>query len=100
MILFRPTKDINNYEEEIKLLNEKNILLLRSNDSIMSLNNNLQKDIDILNQNVDSVNLVLNENEEEIKNLKKRRGEVFNHVNNMGANDVTRSLTNYIKRRH
>jgi predicted nuclease with TOPRIM domain len=100
MILFRPSKDINYYEEEINLLNEKNVLLLKSNDSIISINNNLQKEIDILNQSVDSVNLVLNKNEEEIKKLKKRKGEVFDHVNNMDVNGVTRNLTDYIKRNH
>ncbi len=100
MILFRPSKDINYYEEEINLLNEKNVLLLKSNDSIISLNNNLQKEIDILNQSVDSVNLVLNKNEEEIKKLKKRKGEVFDHVNNMDVNGVTRNLTDYLKRNH
>ena len=100
MILFRPSKDINYYEEEIRLLNEKNVLLLKSNDSIISLNNNLQKEIDILNQSVDSVNLVLNKNEEEINKLKKRKGEVFDRVNNMDVNGVTRNLTDYIKRNH
>jgi predicted nuclease with TOPRIM domain len=100
MILFRPSKDINYYEEEIRLLNEKNVLLIKSNDSIISLNNNLQKEIDILNQSVDSVNLVLNKNEEEINKLKKRKGEVFDHVNNMDVNGVTRNLTDYIKRNH
>ena len=100
MILFRPSKDINYYEEEIRLLNEKNVLLKKSNDSIISLNNNLQKEIDILNQSVDSLNLVLNKNEEEINKLKKRKGEVFDHVNNMDVNGVTRNLTDYIKRNH
>lgn len=100
MILFRPSKDINYYEEEINLLNEKNVLLLKSNDSIISLNNNLQKEIDILSQSVDSVNLVLNKNEEEIKKLKKKKGEVFDRVNNMDVNGVTRNLTDYLKRNH
>ena len=100
MILFRPSKPINYYEGEIKLLKEKNTFLLESNDSIITLNNNLQKDIVILNQNVDSVNLVLSENKKEIKKLKKRKGEVFNNVNNMVVNDVTRNLTDYIERNH
>ena len=100
MILFRPSKPINYYEGEIKLLKEKNTFLLKSNDSIISLNDNLQKDIDILNQNVDSVNLVLTENKKEIKKLKKRKSEVLNNVNNMVVNDVTRNLTDYIERNH
>lgn len=100
MILFRPSKSIDYYEGEIKLLKEKNTFLLKSNDSIISLNDNLQKDIDILNQNVDSVNLVLIENKKEIKKLKKRKSEVLNNVNNMVVNDVTRNLTDYIERNH
>jgi len=100
MILFRPSKSIDYYEGEIKLLKEKNTFLLKSNDSIISLNDNLQKDIDILNQNVDSVNLVLSENKKEIKKLKKRKSEVLNNVNNMVVNDVTRNLTDYIERNH
>ena len=100
MILFRPSKDINYYEEEIKLLNEKNILLIESNDSIMSLNNNLQTEIDNLNQSVDSVNLVLDKNEEEINKLKRRKGEIFDHVNNMDVNGVTRNIADYLKRNH
>ena len=100
MILFRPSKDINYYEEEIRLLNEKNILLIESNDSIMSLNNNLQTEIDNLNQSVDSVNLVLDKNEEEINKLKRRKGEIFDHVNNMDVNGVTRNIADYLKRNH
>lgn len=100
MILFRPSKDINYYEEEIKLLNEKNILLIESNDSIISLNNNLQTEIDNLNQSVDSVNLVLDKNEEEINKLKRRKGEIFDHVNNMDVNVVTRNIADYLKRNH
>ena len=100
MILFRPSKDINYYEEEIRLLNEKNILLIESNDSIMLLNNNLQTEIDNLNQSVDSVNLVLDKNEEEINKLKRRKGEIFDHVNNMDVNGVTRNIVDYLKRNH
>lgn len=100
MILFRPSKEINYYEEEIRLLNEKNLLLKESSDSIISLNNDLQVEIDNLNENVDSVNSVLNKNEEEINKLKRRKGEVFNHVSNMDVNDVICNIADYLKRNH
>lgn len=100
MILFRPSKDINQDEEKINLLNQKNEILLNKNDSINSINNNLQIEINSLNKSVDSVNIVLGKNEKQIIILKKRKGEIFNNVNNMDVNGVTRNLTNYLKRNH
>ena len=100
MILFRPSKDINQDEEKINLLNQKNEILLNNNDSINSINNNLQIEINSLNKSVDSVNIVLGKNEKQIIILKKRKGEIFNNVNNMDVNGVTRNLTNYLKRNH
>ena len=100
MILFRPSKDINQDEEKINLLNQKNEILLNKNDSINSINNNLQIEINSLNKSVDSVNIVLGKNEKQIILLKKRKGEIFNNVNNMDVNGVTRNLTNYLKRNH
>jgi len=100
MILFRPSKDINQHEEKINLLNQKNEILLNKNDSINSINNNLQIEINSLNKSVDSVNIVLGKNEKQIIILKKRKGEIFNNVNNMDVNGVTHNLTNYLKRNH
>ena len=100
MILFRPSKDIDQYEEKINILNQKNEILLNKNDSINSINNNLQIEINSLNKSVDSVNIVLGKNEKQIIILKKRKGEIFNSVNNMDVNGVTRNLTNYLKRNH
>ena len=100
MILFRPSKDIDQYEEKINILNQKNEILLNKNDSINSINNNLQIEINSLNKSVDSVNIVLGKNEKQIIILKKRKGEIFNSVNNMDVNGVTSNLTNYLKRNH
>jgi hypothetical protein len=100
MILFRPSIDINRYEEEIKILNKKNIILLKQNDSINSINDNLQIEINTLHKSVDSVNIVLDKNKQQINKLKNRKGEIFNSVNNMDVNGVTINLTNYLKRKH
>lgn len=100
MILFRPSIDINRYEEEIKILNKKNIILLKQNDSINSINDNLQIEINTLHKSVDSVNIVLDKNKKQIDKLKNRKGEIFNSVNNMDVNGVTINLTNYLKRKH
>ena len=100
MILFRPSNGLDYYEDELNVLNNKNVLLLEKNDSLSSINRTLQLELDTLSNSVDSVNIVLGINKEEIKRLKRKKGEIFNNVNNMGVNDVTRSLSSYLKRRH
>jgi hypothetical protein len=100
MVLFRPSKDINQYEEEIVILNQKNVILSNQNDSINSINNNLQIVINSLHKNVDSINLVLDTNKRQIERLKKRKGEIYNNVNNMDVNGVTSNLTNYLRRKN
>lgn len=100
MLLFKPSKDINQYEEEIIILNQKNVILSNQNDSINSINNNLQIVIISLQKNVDSINLVLDDNKRQIERLKKRKGEIYNNVNNMDVNGVTSNLTNYLRRKN
>jgi hypothetical protein len=100
MILFRPSNGLDYYEDELNVLNNKNVLLLEKNDSLSNINRTLQLELDTLSNSVDSVNIVLGINKEEIKRLKRKKGEIFNNVNNMGVNDVTRSLSSYLKRRH
>lgn len=99
MILFRPSKNIDNYEKELKDLREKNIKLFKQNDSLNIVNDILKLQIESLNNEVDSVNVILDKNKEEIKRLKNRRGEVSNNVNRMGVNDITRNIAKYLKRR-
>lgn len=99
MILFRPSKNIDNYEKELKDLREKNIILFKQNDSLNNINGVLKLQIESLKDKVDSVNIILDKNEEEIKRLKNRKGEVSNNVNRMGVNDVTRNFSKYLKRR-
>ncbi len=99
MILFRPSKGLNYYEDELNELNNKNKLLLEKNDSLYNINNTLQIELDSLSDDVDSVNLILGNNKKEIDRLKNRKGEIFDNVNNMDVNDVTRNLSGYLKRR-
>jgi peptidoglycan hydrolase CwlO-like protein len=99
MILLKPSKGLNYYEDELNELNNKNKLLLEKNDSLYNINNTLQIELDSLSDDVDSVNLILGNNKKEIDRLKNRKGEIFDNVNNMDVNDVTRNLSGYLKRR-
>jgi chromosome segregation ATPase len=100
IILFNPSKkEINKYETEINNLNKKNKELLFKNDSLKNVNRQLGNDILILTKKIDDINIELEDNENLIKRLKKKKGEIFSNVNSMDANGVTRSLTDYLKRR-
>jgi uncharacterized coiled-coil DUF342 family protein len=100
IILFNPSKkEINKYETEINNLNKKNKELLFKNDSLKNVNRQLGNDILILTKKIDDINIELEDNENLIKRLKKKKGEIFSNVNSMDANGVTRSLSDYLKRR-
>jgi len=98
-IIFRPAKPIETYEEEINALKEKNKQLILSNDSIAQLNNNLQIEIDKILVVIDSTKVLLKGTEDKLENLEKKRNEVSNIVNSLHADDVTSTLSDYLKRR-
>ena len=100
MIIFRPSKDISMYEEQINILNQRNKILIEINDSISNVNNLLGNQIKLLEKDVETVNDKLVDNEEEINKLKRNKGEIYKHVNSLDVNGVTNNLTDYLKRNH
>ena len=100
MFLFRPSKDISMYEEEINILNQRNKILIEINDSITNLNNLLGDQIILLEKDVETVNGKLTDNEKEINKLKRNKGEIYKHVNSLDVNGVTRGFSDYLKRKH
>ena len=100
MILFRPSKDISMYEEEINILNQRNKILIDINDSISTANNILENQISLLEVDVETVNDKLIDNEKEINKLKRNKGEIYKHVNSLDVDGVTSGLSDYLKRKH
>ena len=98
--IFRPSKPIETYENEINSLKQQNQQLLLSNDSINLINTKLQKEINIILIAIDSTKVVLNEKENRIKELEKKRNEVPTIINNMHSDDVTNSFSDYLERRN
>ena len=97
--MFRPSVPIEEYEEEISVLQKQNKKLLISNDSIVKANMRLQKEIDIILYAIDSTKVVLKETEDKLKELERKRNEVSNIVDNMDSDDVTNTISEYLKRR-
>lgn len=100
MVIFRPSKDISMYEEQINILNQRNKILIEINDSISNVNNLLGNQIKLLEKDVETVNDKLVDNEEEINKLKRNKGEIYKHVNSLDVNGVTSGLSDYLKRKH
>ena len=97
--MFRPSVPIEEYEEEISVLQKQNKKLLISNDSIVKANMRLQKEIDIILYAIDSTKVVLKETEDKLKELERKRNEVSNIVDNMDSDGVTNTLSDYLQRR-
>ena len=97
--IFRPNVPIEEYEEEISILQKQNKKLLISNDSIVKANIRLQKEIDVILYAIDSTKVVLRETESKLKELERKRNEVSNIVDNMDSDGVTNTLSDYLQRR-
>jgi len=97
--IFRPSVPIEEYEEEINILQKQNKKLLISNDSIVKANIRLQKEIDVILYAIDSTKVVLRETESKLKELERKRNEVSDIVDNMDSDDVTNTISDYLKRR-
>lgn len=97
--VFRPTVPIEEYEKEIDVLKRQNQELIMSNDSIAKANLKLQKEIEIILYAIDSTKTVLEETENKLIELERKRNEVSNIVDNMDGDDVTNTISDYLKRR-
>lgn len=98
-ILSKPSTPIDTYEDEINLLKKQNKELRLSNDSLTSANVKLQEEINIILYAIDSTEVALRETEAKLTELEKRRNEVPSIINNMDSDDITNSISDYLKRR-
>ena len=98
-LVFRPSVPIEEYEEEISVLQKQNKKLLISNDSIIKANIKLQKEIDVILYAIDSTKVVLRETEDKLKELERKRNEISNIVDNMDSDGVTNTISDYLQRR-
>lgn len=85
-------------KDEIKKLNIENKRLLIKSDSLNTLNKTLEKQISIINQQIQKNEEILADSEKEIKKLKQRRNETNNTIVRLSANGVTNELSNYIEK--
>ena len=98
-IIFRPSIPIETYESEINTLKQVNKELLISNDSITGINKKLEEEIRQILFTIDSTEALLNNSENKIKELEEQRDEISDIVDNLNSDGVTKSISDYLKRR-
>ena len=98
--VFRPSKSIDVYEDEIKLLRNQNKKLLSTKDSIQKLNGKLQIEIDAILIKIDSTLVMLNLTDSTLKELENKRDEIPTIVHNMDSDAIIVSLSEYLKGRN
>tara|TARA_R110001592_G_scaffold62238_1_gene190320 strand:- start:1187 stop:1537 length:351 start_codon:yes stop_codon:yes gene_type:complete len=97
--IFRPSKDISIYEDEISNLKNLNKGLTLNNDSLLNNNELLNVEINALITNFDSTQVALANTEEKLKDLENDKGKVSGYVNTLNADGVANELANYLNRR-
>jgi len=97
--IFRPSNGIENYEDEIKALKEENVRLLLDNDSLAVENGKKDIEIEKYLLEIDSTQVLLDENNDKIKDLEDGKDKVSGYVSGLNANGVAESLTDYLNRK-
>lgn len=97
--IFRPSKPIETYEDEIKLLQEDNARLLQSNDSLKVENLKLNDEIREILVTIDKTQAALDSTQLKIKKLQNAKVNVSDRVRNLNADGVARELSDFLNKK-
>jgi chromosome segregation ATPase len=97
--IFRPSKEIDYYEDEINNLKQQNELLHNSNDSLKSQNEVLSHEIKEILITIDSTEAKLADTENKLNDLENEKGKISDNVRILDANGVAGGLTEYLNKR-
>lgn len=97
--LFIPNKKINQYKDEVKGLHQKNQKLLYTNDSLKSVNKEIDIELEKMYDVIKAHETLITQYNDRINELKKQKNETFNKVNILSGDSVAIEFTNYIKKR-
>lgn len=95
---FNKENEIDYRKEEIKKLKEDNKRLYSQNDSLIILNEKIDKEIITLTFLVEEQKEIIKKTENEIDKLIKRRNEISSSIIHLHANDVADEFSKFIRR--
>jgi hypothetical protein len=96
-ILINQRNKVDYKKEDITKLHHSNDSLIRLNDSIRLVNNNLDKKILEIETNIISLNKTKKEIEVELEKLKKSKNETATRINALSASDVSIAFSEYLE---
>lgn len=97
--IFRPSKEIDYYEDEIKNLKQQNELLFNSNDSLKSRNVVLSQEIKDILITIDSTEAKLADTEIKLNHLENEKDKVSDRVRVLNADGIAESLSDYLNKK-
>lgn len=97
--VFRPTKKIDYYEDEINALKQQNELLFSNNDSLKTKNGLLAQEISDILITIDSTEAKLADTENKLNDLEDGKGKISDNVRVLNADGVAGELTDYLNRK-
>lgn len=97
--VFRPSKQIDTHEDELKQLQIENEELRKSNVDLKIINEGLNKEIAKLIIDIDSTQAILAITEDKIKDLEDDKSKVGDYVSTLDADGISESLTEYLNKR-
>lgn len=96
---FGQRSHIDTHKDEITILHNNDVLLLKANDSLKTVNAKLDSKIIELNNALDINNKALADTQLELEKLKKRKNEISSNVNHLSANGISSDFSDYLKTR-
>ena len=99
MFIFRPSKQIDDNEEELNRLKEQNKELFENNEKLKLSNDSLNKHISDIDSSLVDVDNGLTNSDGTISDLEDGKGQISDNVRVLSADGVASELSNYLFRR-
>lgn len=98
-MIFRPSKGIDMYEDELKVLNAQNDSLITYNGNLKTVNDSLKNENIKIVHAIDSTQIELDKSSDRINDLENGKGKVSGYVNTLSADGVANGLSEYLNKR-
>lgn len=95
-IWFGQKNNIDDNKDKIEALHKENEGLLKKNDSLNLVNTKIDGLISEINKKIDGNTELLTTTKKQLQDIKKLQNEVPHYVNNLSANGVASSFSNYL----
>jgi hypothetical protein len=94
---FGQRSNINFRKDEIKALEAKNLLITKTNDSLILVNKILDTKLIVIQKEIEITTIEIGLIQSKLDSIKNRKNEIPNSVNRLSANGVADGITKYLE---